>query len=78
MMSPFFSLNTRDYLRGLIVSVFTAVVTIMYQSVQAGNFVFDIKAIAQTALAAALGYIVKNLVTNSRDEFMKKEPAPES
>ncbi len=77
-MSPFFSLNTRDYLRGLIVSVFTAVVTIMYQSVQAGNFVFDIKAIAQTALAAALGYIVKNLVTNSRDEFMKKEPAPES
>lgn len=78
MKSQFFSLNTRDYLRGLIVSVLSAVVTIMYQSVQAGNFVFDFKSIAKVALAAALGYIVKNLVTNSQDQFLKKEPAPES
>jgi hypothetical protein len=77
MKSSFLSLNTQDYLRGLIVSVLSAVVTIMYQSVQAGDFVFDFKSIAKVGFAAALGYIVKNLVTNSQDQFLKKEAAPE-
>jgi hypothetical protein len=49
----------------------------MYQSVQAGDFVFDFKSIAKVGFAAALGYIVKNLVTNSQDQFLKKEAAPE-
>ena len=75
MKSPFLTLNTRDYVRGLIVSVLSAVVTIMYQTIQSGSFVFDIKSIAKVGIAAALGYILKNLVTNSQDEFLKKEHA---
>jgi hypothetical protein len=38
-----------------------------------GNLVFDTKAILTTALTTALGYIMKNLLTNSEDKFLSTE-----
>lgn len=74
MNSPFLTLNTRDFIKGLIVSVLSSVLTIMYQTIQAGSLTFDFKAIGTVAIMSALGYIVKNLMTNSNDQFMKKDP----
>jgi hypothetical protein len=48
----------------------------MYQTIQTGSLVFDWKSIGTVALMSALGYILKNLVTNSNDEFLKKDSAP--
>jgi len=73
MKSGFLSLDTKDFIKGLLLSVFTSVISIVYTSVQMGNLVFDKKAIATTALTTALGYIMKNLLTNSEDKFMKPE-----
>ena len=73
MKSGFLSLNTKDFIKGLLLSVFTSVISILYTSVEAGNLVFYKKAIATTALTTALGYIMKNLLTNSEDKFMKPE-----
>jgi len=73
MKSTLFSLNTKDFVKGLFVAVFTSVITIVYTSVQAGAFEFDAKTITTTALTSALAYIMKNFVTNSNDEILKKD-----
>ena len=73
MKSGFLSLDTKDFIKGLLLSVFTSVISIVYTSVQSGSLVFDKKTIATTALTTALGYIMKNLLTNSEDKFMKSE-----
>lgn len=74
MKSKFFKLNAQDFIRGLVVSVLSSVVTIMYQTVQEGSLVFDWKAIGTVALMSSLGYIMKNLMTNSEDKMFTSEP----
>jgi hypothetical protein len=74
MKSNFLSLNSKDFIKGLLVSVLTSVITIVYTSLQAGSFTFDWKAIAMAALTSALAYITKNLLTNSEDQVFKAEP----
>jgi uncharacterized membrane protein YvlD (DUF360 family) len=73
MKSSFLSLNSRDFIRGLFMAVVSAIVALLYTSIQAGNFIVDWKAIGMAALSAALAYITKNLLTNSTDELLKKE-----
>lgn len=73
MKSSIFTLNKADFLKGLIIAVLTAVITVAYNTVQTGTLSFDWKAISTAATSAALAYIMKNLLTNSEDEFLKKE-----
>jgi uncharacterized membrane protein YvlD (DUF360 family) len=74
MNSPFLNLNTKDFLKGLFIAVVTAVITILYTSIQNNVFTFDWKNIGMVALSAALAYIMKNLLTNSKNELLKQEP----
>jgi len=73
MNSSIFTLNKADFIKGLIIAVITAVITLLYNTVQTGSLTFDWKAISTAAASAALAYIMKNLLTNSSDEFLKKE-----
>jgi len=73
MGSTFLNLNTTDFIKGLIMAVLSSVITIVYQTVQAGSLVFDWKAIGTMALTTALAYIMKNLFTNSTGNFFGKE-----
>lgn len=73
MKSPFLTLNSRDFIRGLFVAVLTAIVTFMYTSLQNGSLTFDWKAIGMAALSSALAYIMKNLLTNSSDQLLATE-----
>lgn len=73
MNSTFLKLNTKDFIKGLLIATLTSVVTFIYTIIQAGDLVFDWKAIGMAALSAALAYITKNLLTNSNDEFLKAE-----
>jgi len=57
--------NVRDFLKGLVTAVLTAPVTIIMQSLDAGDFVFDWKTILKVAIAGGLGYLVKNFLTPS-------------
>ena len=72
-MSNFLKLNINDFLKGLIVAILTAVFTVIYNTVQAGSLTFDWKAILTAAILAALGYLSKNLITNSNNEIAKPE-----
>lgn len=77
MNSSFLTLNAKDFIKGLVMAVLTAVITLIYTSVQAGNLTFDWKAIGVAALSSALAYITKNLLTNSNDQILKSEPKSE-
>jgi hypothetical protein len=73
MGSTIFTLNTNDFLKGLIMAVLSSVITVIYQTIEAGSLVFDWKVIGTMALTAGLAYIMKNLFTNSNGGFLKRE-----
>lgn len=74
MRSNFLNLNFNDFLKGLITATITAVLTYLYEVVQTGDFTaIDWKMVGSTALIAAVGYLTKNLVTNSDGEPLKVE-----
>ena len=72
--SKFFSLNFSDFLKGFILAVLAAVLSIVKTTVESGSLDFDFPTMGKYALLAGLAYITKNLLTNSKDEFAKKEP----
>jgi len=73
MQSTLFTLNTADFVKGLLMAVLSTVITIVYQTIEAGSLVFDWNAIGTMALTSALAYIMKNLFTNSQGKLFKKE-----
>lgn len=74
MGDKLFQLNWNDLLKGLIMAVLGAVIGLVSASVDAGSIDFNWSAIGKAALIAGIGYLCKNLLTNSNDQFMKKEP----
>jgi hypothetical protein len=76
MRSNFLNLNLRDFFKGLVLAVITAVVAFLYEKLLAG-VPLDLtllKAVGMTALAAFLAYLLKNLFTNSQGEILTPEP----
>lgn len=73
MNSTYLSLNKKDFIKGLVVAILTAIVTVLYNTIETGSLEFNIKSIVISALSAALAYIMKNALTNSDDQFLKKE-----
>lgn len=74
MRSKFLNLNFKDFSKGLIVAVLTAVITYLYEAVQTGDFTaIDWKTVGFTALSATIAYLMKNLVTNSDGEVATAE-----
>ena len=75
-MSKFLSLNQQDFLKGLLVAVFAAVISFLYQLLSQGGDVFNLVTLQQmgnVALLAALGYLSKNLQTNSEGQPFQGE-----
>lgn len=76
MGSKFLRLNTRDFLRGLIVVVICSFITGIYQ-LMANGFAFNwltIRPVLVAAVGAGISYLTKNLLSNSKGDFMKSEP----
>lgn len=73
--SKFLSLNTRDFLKGLIVAIVSAVLTFAYDALAAGELFSEssLKKIGFVALAALLSYLLKNLFTNTSGEIFTPE-----
>ena len=68
-----FSLNTQDFLKGLLVAVFSAVLGLAYQVISQSGFTgLDYKQILQVAILAALSYLIKNYFTDSEGKFLGK------
>lgn len=72
--SKFFTWNFKDIVKGLIVATLGAAIGLIDATIKAGNLNFDWPAIGKAALTTALAYLLKNLLTNSKDQFATKEP----
>jgi hypothetical protein len=70
--SKFLSLNWRDFLKGLLLAVLAAVLTFVYELIQAGPIVFNkefLITIGTISLSTALAYLLKNLFENSEGDL---------
>jgi hypothetical protein len=63
-------LCSSDWVKGLVVAVLTAPLTIVYESVQAGALTLNGKTIALAAMGAGLAYILKQLGTGSSGKLL--------
>jgi len=75
-MSKFLKLNAPDLVKGAIVSAITGFITIIGASVYAGKMptIVEWQLSGTVALVSALGYLSKNLLTNSKGQPFKVEP----
>ena len=76
MKSSFLKLNWKDFIKGLILAFITALITGFYELLQEGAFAFDwvtLKPVLMVSIAAALSYLIKNLLTNSEDKLLTAE-----
>jgi hypothetical protein len=76
MKSKFFTLDWKDFSRGLLIAFLTAVISGVIELLDAGTVFtwITIKPVLIAGVSAALSYLLKCLVTNSQDQMFKKEP----
>jgi hypothetical protein len=75
MGSKFLRLNRKDFIRGLIITVICTFLTGAYQAIASG-FAFNwitMKPVVIAAVGAGISYLTKNLLTNSKGNFMTYE-----
>lgn len=58
--SKIFSLQARDFLKGLLIAALSPVFTIITTSLNQGSLVFNWRAMGVTGLSAGLAYLAKN------------------
>jgi len=76
MKSKFLSLEKKDFIKGLFLSVLTAIGTFLANELEAGSTVdlVLLKRVGIAALIAFIAYLSKNILTNSKDELLTSEP----
>lgn len=68
-MSSLWNLNTRDFLKGGVMFVLSAVVDVLIQSVSAGGIdSVDWSKVLNVAIVATLSYLLKNLATDQNGQ----------
>lgn len=73
MQSSMFRLGWKDLLKGLIVAVLTAVLLYIQTAMTAPEFSFlaiNWIALANVSLAAGIGYLIKNFVTDNEGNIL--------
>jgi hypothetical protein len=75
MSSKYLKLNTRDFINGIIVAIFCTFITGLYQLITNGGALnwITIKPVVIAAIGSGVAYLTKNLLTNSKGQFMKGE-----
>jgi hypothetical protein len=61
MRSKKYKLNSRDFVKGLIIAILAAALSIVQNSLSAGQLIFDYKLIITTSLSAGVAYLIKNI-----------------
>ena len=74
--SKFLTISFKDVIRGILIAFMTAILTGIIQMLDKG-IIFEwvaLKPILIAGISAALSYLLKCLLSNSRDELFTKEP----
>jgi hypothetical protein len=76
MKSKFLTIDTRDLITGLFIAFLTAFLTGILKIFETGSALnwLTIKPVLIAGLCAAISYIIKSLMSNSKDELFTKEP----
>lgn len=75
MKSKFLKLSGNDLLQGLIIAIICTLLTGFYQLLANGgtfNWV-TIRPVIIAAIGSGVSYLTKNLLTNSKGQFMRSE-----
>ncbi len=78
MKSKFFTVNNGDWIRGLFIAVIMAALASLYEVIESGAKLSEIdwNVILLAAIGGLVSYIIKNGLTNSDGEILKKERNP--
>ena len=77
MKSKFLTLDLRDMINGLLIAFLAALIDGIIKMLDSG-VVFDwihLKPVLIAGISAALSYLLKNLLTNSKNQLFTREPA---
>lgn len=76
MDSKIFNINLKDLLKGFIIAAIAAIGTALMPLLESGTLptLAQLQAAGIVALTAGLAYLLKNFLTNSKDQLLKKEP----
>jgi len=76
MKSKYLTLNAKDFLRALLIAILTAIITGVIDILDNGAIFtwITMKPVLIAGVSAALSYLLKCLVTNSKDQMFKREP----
>ena len=75
MKSKFLTLDQRDFIQGLIIVIFCTFITGFYQLIANGGVINceTMKPVIIAAIGSGVSYLTKNLLTNSKGQFMRAE-----
>jgi len=75
MKSKFLKLNKGDFINGIIVAIFCSFITGLYQVIANGGAInwITLKPVVIASVGAGVSYLTKNLLSNSKGQFMKGE-----
>ena len=71
LKSTAFSLQTRDFLRGLVIAIGTSVALVIQQSISVGELTFNWKLIGMAAVGGGISYLLKNFLTDDTKSAVK-------
>jgi len=76
MKSKFFTLDWKDFYRGLFIAFLTAVISGVIELLDTGAIFtwLTMKPVLIAGISAALSYLLKCLATNSQDQMFRREP----
>jgi hypothetical protein len=69
-------LKIRDFINGMIVAAICTLITGVYQLIASGFGInwLTLKPVVIAAIGSAISYLTKNLLSNSKGNFMETEP----
>jgi uncharacterized membrane protein len=73
-----FKLKLRDYLKGILMAVVVPALVLIQQSLSAGQITIDWKALGISSVAALIGYLLKNFLTDDikvAEKIIKEDEA---
>lgn len=73
--APLFRLKFKDVAKGIITAVISGSLTAIYGAYQTGSAINSevLTSAGMVGLFSGVGYLLKNLFTNSDDKFLQKE-----
>lgn len=69
-MSQIWTVQVQDFVKGLVVSILTAVLSVFAQMIQNGSV--DLKQVGISALLAGCAYVLKQFGTDSNGKILGK------